>query len=115
MEGERVPRRARGVQSVRGRRRRSRRRSRSRSEGPAQEGGRVAAIRELYANGDADGALAPGALEPAPPPAHAGYDSPDSTVSVEVGEESIDLEDLFRSPNAEEAPPALLAPTAPPP
>ena len=61
--------------------------------GVASRDGRVAAMRELYANGDADGALAlatslGGSM--APP---ATGDHPDASIVVEIGEQSIDTSD----------------------
>jgi hypothetical protein len=63
--------------------------------GVATHDGRVAAMRDLYARGDADGALALAAtlgqsLAPA-----AGGDHPDASIVVEFGEQSIDLIDPF--------------------
>jgi hypothetical protein len=63
--------------------------------GVAARDGRVAAMRDLYARGDAAGALALGATlgqSLAPP---AGDDYPDASVVVEFGEQSIDLIDPF--------------------
>ena len=63
--------------------------------GVATRDGRVAAMRDLYARGDAAGALALGATlgqSLAPP---AGDDHPDASVVVEFGEQSIDLLDPF--------------------
>ena len=63
--------------------------------GVATRDGRVAAMRELYARGDADGALALAATlgqSLAPP---GGGDHPDASVVVEFGEQSIDLVDPF--------------------
>ena len=63
--------------------------------GVASRDGRVAAMRDLYARGDADGALALAATlgQSAAPPA--GDDHPDASVVVEFGEQSIDLLDPF--------------------
>lgn len=63
--------------------------------GVAARDDRVAAMRELYARGDADGALALAAtLGQSLPPAHGG-DHPDASIVVEFGEQSVDLEDPF--------------------
>ncbi|MDB4933783.1 MAG: hypothetical protein JWP87_755 [Labilithrix sp.] len=65
------------------------------ASGVASHGGRVAAMRELYAKGDADGALALAAtLGETMPPGYAG-DHPDASIVVEFGEQSIDLNDPF--------------------
>lgn len=64
--------------------------------GVATRDGRVAAMRELYAKGDADGALALGAtLGQSIAPAGSGVDHPDASIVVEIGEQSIDLDDPF--------------------
>lgn len=57
---------------------------------------RVAAMRELYARGDAAGALALAATlgQSLAPPA-GGADSPDASIFLEYGEQSVDLEDGF--------------------
>jgi hypothetical protein len=63
--------------------------------GVASRDGRVAAMRDLYAKGDADGALALAASlgnTIAPPD---GADHPDASIVVEYGEQSIDLLDPF--------------------
>jgi hypothetical protein len=85
--------------------------------GVASPGNRVAAMRELYASGDADGALALAATL-SMPPAH-GADHPDASIAVEIGEQSIDLDDPFGGlipievdPAARHTP-ALPAPPAP--
>jgi hypothetical protein len=82
---------------------------------------RVAAMREAYARGDADGALAiANAIEAAtvPPPA-GGFDHPDAAVDVEFGEESeieideedpVDAKDLTRIAPSASVPPASLRP-----
>lgn len=63
--------------------------------GVASRDGRVAAMRELYAKGDADGALALAAsLGDSMAPSY-GADHPDASVVVEFGEQSIDLLDPF--------------------
>lgn len=63
--------------------------------GVASRDGRVAAMRELYARGDADGALALAAsLGDSMAPA-GGADYPDASVAIEFGEQSIDLLDPF--------------------
>jgi hypothetical protein len=63
--------------------------------GVATRDGRVAAMRELYAKGDADGALALGAtLGQSIAPAHGG-DHPDASIVVEYGEQSVDMLDPF--------------------
>lgn len=61
----------------------------------ATRDGRVAAMRELYAKGDADGALALAATlsHSIPPPDS--YDSPDSSIVVEFAEASIEIDDPF--------------------
>lgn len=63
--------------------------------GVATRDGRVAAMRDLYARGDADGALALAATlgQTVAPPA--GSDHPDASIVVEFGEQSIDLSDPF--------------------
>jgi hypothetical protein len=63
--------------------------------GVASRDNRVAAMRELYARGDADGALALATSlgdSIAPPD---GADHPDASIVVEFGEQSIDLLDPF--------------------
>jgi hypothetical protein len=91
--------------------------------GVASRDGRVAAMRDLYARGDADGALALAATlgqSIAPP---AGNDYPDASVVVEFGEQSVDLLDPFGglipldddlASSSTVVPPANAAPTAPP-
>jgi hypothetical protein len=67
----------------------------SSGSGVAHRDDKVAAMRELYARGDADGALALAATlgqSLAPPP---GPDHPDASVMVEFGEQSIDLDDPY--------------------
>ena len=63
----------------------------ARSEsGVATRDGRVAAMRELYAKGDAAGALALGAtLGHTSPPSGPDHDHPDASIVVEFGEEEI--------------------------
>lgn len=83
----------------------------------------VAAMRELYASGDAEGALALGATigQSVPPPA--GVDHRDASVMIELGEQSIDVDDPFGGliPIDDElaamptAPPARLPLPPPPP
>jgi hypothetical protein len=88
--------------------------SSSNASGVASRDGRVAAMRELYARGDADGALALAAsLGDALVPGALG-DHPDASIVVEFGEQSIDLADAFggRVPS-DEAPTAIGS--APPP
>jgi hypothetical protein len=73
----------------------------------SSRGGAVAAMRELYASGDADGALALAATlgQSAPPPA--GVDYPDASIVVEFGSEeemAVDSSDNLTP----------LAPTGPP-
>lgn len=64
--------------------------------GVATRDDRVAVMRELYAKGDADGAAALGAtLGHSIAPSERGVDYPDASIVVEIGEESIDLEDPF--------------------
>lgn len=92
--------------------------------GVATRSARVAAMRELYAKGDADGALALAAtLDQSDPPEH-GTDYPDASIVVEFGEHSVDLDDPFGGliPEDDElagaptaAPPALSAPLSAPP
>ncbi len=63
--------------------------------GVATRDNRVAAMRELYAKGDADGALALAeTLGHSIAPGN-GADHPDASIVVEFGEQSIDLEDPF--------------------
>jgi hypothetical protein len=92
------------------------------ASGVASHGGRVAAMRELYARGDADGALAL-ASSLGESLAPAGVDHPDASIVVEFGEQSIDLSDPFGGliPIDDElaamptAAPPQYVPTAPPP
>ena len=63
--------------------------------GVASRDGRVAAMRELYARGDADGALALAASLGDSIAPSAGGDHPDASIVVEFGEQSIDLQDPF--------------------
>jgi hypothetical protein len=63
--------------------------------GVATRDGRVAAMRDLYARGDADGALALAATLGQSIAPSAGGDHPDASVVVELGEASIDLLDPF--------------------
>jgi len=65
------------------------------SSGVATRDGRVAAMRELYAKGDADGALALAETFSHSVPTPEWRDSPDASIVVEFGEQSIDLEDPF--------------------
>jgi hypothetical protein len=63
--------------------------------GVAARDGRVAAMRDLYARGDAAGALALGAILGQSLAPSAGDDHPDASVVVDFGEQSIDLLDPF--------------------
>lgn len=67
----------------------------SSGSGVATRDDRVAAMRELYARGDAAGALAlASTLEQSVAPSYAA-DHPDSSIVVEFGEESVDVDDPF--------------------
>lgn len=74
-------------------------RSNQSASGVAARDGRVAAMRELYARGDAAGALALASTlgQDVTFPSHPGgsFDSPDASVFVEFGEQSIDFDDAF--------------------
>ena len=74
-------------------------RSNQSASGIATRDGRVAAMRELYARGDAAGALALASTlgQDASFPSNTGgsFDSPDASVVVEFGEQSIAIEDAF--------------------
>jgi hypothetical protein len=91
--------------------------------GVATRDGRVAAMRDLYARGDADGALALAATlgQSLSPPARG--DHPDASIVVEFGEQSVDLSDPFgglipidddMAATSTVVPPAQHATTAPP-
>jgi len=74
-------------------------RSNQSASGVATRDGRVAAMRELYARGDAAGALALASTlgQDTTFPNHTGgsLDSPDASIVVEFGEQSISIEDAF--------------------
>ena len=80
---------------------------------------RVAAMRELYARGDADGALAMAATleQPASDEAYSSDDGPDASIVVEFEELSVDQDDPFGGllPVDEVETHATTMPTAPPP
>lgn len=63
--------------------------------GVAARHDRVAAMRELYAKGDAEGALALAAELGAGALASPSGDYPDASIMVEYGEQSIELDDAF--------------------
>ena len=67
------------------------------ASGVAARDDRVAAMRDLYARGDAAGALALASTlgHGVALPGKESHDSPDSSIVVEIGEQSIDLADPF--------------------
>ena len=84
--------------------------------GVATRDGRVAAMRELYAKGDAAGALALAeTLNHTSPPSGPSHDHPDASIAIEMGEEEITdpfggLIPLGASPTTAPPPPSRSAP-----
>lgn len=81
--------------------------------GVAARGDCVAAMRELYAKGDAEGALALAAEFAGLAPSGSG-DYPDASIMVEFGEQSVEIEDPFGGLE-DDAEARASRPTAPPP